>query len=272
MPNYRKVIPVQKNIPWLMKLKPLWLREKLFWKLYYQTNNFFELFEKATLEFAPNISLQLMPTDISHKQIAFLGFCELLPSRRIAQLAQAGGLMIDVGANYGYYSCIWAAANPKNRVIAFEASPRNFSALKLNLINNDLETQVDVYQIALGKESGSLPFTLGPEEQSSWGGLLIDRENGSIEVPVVSLDKHFLKSDYNQIDVLKIDVEGADTWVLQGAEQLLRAHKINHIFFEENLERMSALKIKPEDAQILLRDCGYRLESLGPEQWYASIR
>lgn len=255
-----------------MKIKPLWLREKFFWKLYYQTNSFLELFENATLEFAPNISLQLMSTDISHKQIALLGFCELLPSRRIAQLAQAGGLMIDVGANYGYYSCMWAAANPKNRAVAFEASPRNFSALKLNLINNGLETQVEVYQIALGKELGSLPFTLGPEEQSGWGGFLVDREKGAIEVPVVSLDEQFIKSNYNQIDVLKIDVEGADTWVLQGAKQLLRSRKIRHIFFEENIERMSALKVKPEDAQNLLRDCGYRLESLGTEQWYATIR
>ena len=254
-----------------MKIKPLWLREKLFWKLYYRTNGFFELFENATLEFAPNISLQLIPTDISHKQIAFLGFSELLTSQRIAQIAQAGGLMIDVGANYGYYSCIWAAANSKNRVIAFEASPRNFSALKINLTNNKLETQVEVDQRAVGKESGSLPFSLGPEEQSGWGGLVVDREKDTIEVPVVLLDELFLKSDYTQIDVLKIDVEGADTWVLQGAEQLLRLHKISHIFFEENIERMSALNIKPEDAQNLLRDCGYRLQSLGKEQWYASI-
>lgn len=271
-PNLKEVIPVKKKLPWLMKLKPLWLREKFFWKLYYQTNNFVELFENATLEFAPNVSLQLMSTDISHKQIAFLGFCELLPSRRIAQLAQAGGLMIDVGANYGYYSCIWTSANPKNRVIAFEASPRNFSALKLNLSKNGLETQVEVHQIALGKESGSLPFSLGPEEQSSWGGLLLNSEKDAIKIPVTALDEHFLKSDYNQIEVLKIDVEGADTWVLQGAEQLLRAHKISHIFFEENIERMSDLNIKPEDAQNLLLDCGYRLESLGLEQWYASIR
>jgi FkbM family methyltransferase len=254
-----------------MKLKPLWLREKFFWKLYYQKNSFSGLFENATLELAPNVSLKLMPTDISHKQIAFLGFSELLPSRRVAQLAKAGGLMVDVGANYGYYSCIWAAANPKNQVIAFEASPRNFSALKLNLVNNGLETQVDVQQLAVGKECGSLPFTLGSEEQSSWGGLLVDREKGAIEVPVVSLDEIFLKSHNERIDVLKIDVEGADTWVLQGAEQLLRRQRISHIFFEENVVRMSALGLKLKDAQELLQDCGYRLEPLGPEQWYARI-
>lgn len=264
--------PATPNRPWLMKIRPLWLREKLFWKLYLnKTTAFGDLFETATLEFAPKISLKLMPTDVGHKQIALLGFCELLPSRRIAQLAKVGGLMIDVGANYGYYSCLWAAANPKNRVVAFEASPRNFSALKLNLINNGLETQVDVHQTALGKESGSLPFTLGPEEESGWGGLLVNREEGAIEVPVVSLDEVFSKSQEDCIDVLKIDTEGADTWVLQGAEKLLRSHKICHIFFEENVNRMSALGIVPGEAQSLLQDCGYLVESLGAEQWYAQI-
>lgn len=105
MPKIEKLTPALQNRPWLMNIRPLWLREKLFWKLY--VNNKTEylcLFEKANLEFAPHIALKLMPTDIAHKAIAFLGFYELSASRRVAQLAKAGGLMVDVGANYGYYS------------------------------------------------------------------------------------------------------------------------------------------------------------------------
>jgi FkbM family methyltransferase len=272
MKSFKELTTNSQNRPWLMKLKPLWLREKLFWKLYYQTTDFPSLFEKATLEFAPNIALKLMSTDIGHKQIAFLGFSELVASRRIAQLAQAGGLMVDVGANYGYYSCLWAAAHPENRAIAFEASPRNFSALELNLINNGLETQVDVRRTAVGKECGSLPFTFGAEEQSGWGGLLAHKEKGTIDVPVVSLDEVFVNNQDERIDVLKIDTEGADTWVIQGAEKLLRCKRISHIFFEENFVRMSALNVKAEEAQHLLRDCGYCLEKLGEEQWYASLQ
>lgn len=119
MQNCREKIPVPKHRHWLMKIRPLWLREKLFWKLYYQTTAFSRLFENATLEFAPQISLKLMPTDISHKQIAFLGFSELLPSRRIVQLAKAVGLMVDVGANYGYYSRLFSTSNLKRCRICF---------------------------------------------------------------------------------------------------------------------------------------------------------
>ena len=84
--------------PLLMKLRPLLLREKLFWRLYKkQAHKFLCLFENASLEFAPKISLKLMPTDISHQQTAFLGFIELAVSRRIAELAKAGSLMVEVG-------------------------------------------------------------------------------------------------------------------------------------------------------------------------------
>ncbi len=258
--------------PELMKIKPLWLREKLFYKFYFQqTNELSNLFENANLEFAPQISLKLMPTDVSHKMLAFCGFYELPVSRRIAKLAKADGLMVDVGANYGYYSCLWAAAGAKNRVLAFEASPRNLSALKLNVINNKLETKIDIHEIALGKESGNLKFDLGPNEQSGWGGLVLENSRNMIEVPVVSLDEVFLNSDHERIDVLKIDTEGADTWVLQGAENLLRSHRIKHIFFEENKVRMSKLGIKPGEAQKFLQNCGYRLENLDKGEWYARI-
>jgi FkbM family methyltransferase len=259
--------------PWLMGVKPLCLREKLFWKLYANNKNedFLYLFEESNLEFAPPISLKLMPTDIAHKAIAFCGFYELPVSQHISQLAKAGGLMVDVGANYGYYSCLWAAAKESNRVVAFEASPRNFTALKMNLQRNSIIHQVDLQETAVGKESGNLQFDLGPDHQSGWGGLVTQPKDRAIEVPVISLDNFWLKSDRKQIDVLKIDTEGADTWVLQGAEKLLRSHKISHIFFEENTIRMSALDIKPGEAQNLLRDCGYRLKSLGRGEWYASI-
>ncbi|NEO43483.1 MAG: FkbM family methyltransferase [Moorea sp. SIO4A3] len=236
----------------------------------YSNKPFLTLFENANLEFAPQIKLKLMPTDASHKMIAFCGFYELPVSRRIAKLSRSGGLMVDVGANYGYYSCLWAAASSQNKVIAFEASPKNSSALKHNIINNRLETQIDIREIALGKESGNLRFDLGPDEQSGWGGLVVENSPNTIEVPVVSLDEVFVNNN-DHIDVLKIDTEGADTWVLQGAEQLLRSHRIKHIFFEENKVRMSKLDIKPGEAQKFLQNCGYRLESLGPGEWYASI-
>lgn len=262
--------------PYLLKIQPLWLREKIYWKLYSKKmddkiDEYLPLFTSAKLEFASHISMNLIPTDVSHKMLAFCGFYELPVSQHIVKLAKTGGLMIDVGANYGYYSCLWAANGTNNKVIAFEASPRNSQALKLNLSNNELISQVEVYEIAVGKEKGHLFFDLEPQKQSGWGGLLLNEQLDAIQVPVISLDEMFLKTDYPDINLLKIDTEGADTWVLQGAKELLRSRRIHHIFFEENTVRMAKLGIEPGEAQKILKDYGYTVVSLGKGEWYANL-
>ena len=71
--------------------------------------------------------------------------------------------------------------------------------------------------------------------------------------------------------MLKIDTEGADTWVLQGAYQLLKEKRIKHIFFEENKVRMSALGILSETAKDLLLSCGYQITPMGSGEWYATL-
>jgi FkbM family methyltransferase len=173
--------------------------------------------------------------------------------------------MVDVGANYGYFSLLWAAQKPGNRVIAFEASPRNQQALQLNVERNGFTGAIALRSEAAGKEPGELKFHLGPEEQTGWGGLVQGNTNGDeVTVPVVRLDEDL--KDVPYIDVLKIDTEGADTWVLEGATGLLEQKRIGRIFFEENTNRMAALGIKKGLAVDVLSKHGYSVEALDGEE------
>src|SRR5438552_4974964 len=96
---------------WLQKVRPLWLREKLFWKFFCtRIERHTELFRDVHPKFVPNVKLSLEPTDIAHKEIAVLGYVDLPLTRALRDLALAGGLLIDVGANYGYFTSIWAAS------------------------------------------------------------------------------------------------------------------------------------------------------------------
>lgn len=255
--------------PWLMKLRPLWLREGLFWKLYYRhpSRHHLELFESAPLEFA-EVILKLLPSDILHRQIAYMGFCELEASRHIAKLAEEGGLFVDVGANYGYYSCLWAGLKPTNKVIAYEPSSNNLSPLIENIRINEFCERIDVQSIAIGKEPSTLPFTFEAAGQTGWGGLSLTKEPNSVEVQVNTLDNLFPE---DTIDVLKIDTEGADTWVLQGAEKLLTERRIRHIFFEQNLVRMATLGIQAGEAQNLLTKLNYHVRYIAGTEYYATI-
>lgn len=210
----------------------------------------------------------LLPGDIISGHIAFTGFYELALSRLIVKLAAQGGLLVDVGANMGYFSLLWAGRNPAARAVAFEASPRNLALLQNNLDKNGLTARITLIPKAAGQHPGNVTFHAGPAGQTGWGGISKTASAGSIDVPLVRIDQELPAAD---IAVLKIDVEGADTWVLQGCAELLRQKRIQVIFFEQNQPRMQALGIAPGEAQRFLRSHDYTCVPLGTgtDEWTA---
>jgi FkbM family methyltransferase len=254
---------------WLRNLRPRWLRENIFYKYYIDKELPLELFRKAELDFARAYTVNLLSADVSHKCIAVCGFYGLALSREIKRLADSGGLMVDVGANIGYYSILWAAARPENRVVAFEASPRALSFLERNVTGNSLSSHIDIQKTAVSATSGKSPFWPGPEDQTGWGGLSLVAEEGSIEVSAISLDD-FFRDEPQHIDVLKIDVEGADFLVLKGAAGLLKSRRIRNVFFEENSVRSQKLGIKSGAARDLLGALGYRVRKVSYLDYHAA--
>lgn len=245
----------------LKLIYPLRVRNSIFGRLANRIPPLPNLADKTgfNLTFGGQIR-SLWPSDCGHRCIAWTGFYEIELSRQIASLARQGGLMIDVGANAGYFSCIWGVAKSNNRVLAFEASPRNRQMLKTNIEANQLSSRVEIHEFALGKAEGKLAFDLGPIEQTGWGGLAKNSSSNSVLVEVRCLDR--IIGDKGTIAVLKIDTEGADAWVIEGAMKLLQQKRIQHVFYEENLVRMAALDIPPGTAREILTACGYRVSTL----------
>jgi FkbM family methyltransferase len=210
----------------------------------------------------------LIPGDIISGNIVFNGFYELKLSREIARLSRDGTLFVDVGANMGYFSLLWAGLNPRARVIAFEAAPRNIKLIAHNSDRNRLADRITLVPKAAGHKTGTVHFNAGPIEQTGWGGISNDASANNIEVPLVRLDEELPDE---VIDVLKIDVEGADTWVLYGCEQLLRKRQIRKIFFEQNDTRMAELGIGANEARDFLASVGYRCIPFGHDggNWIA---
>ena len=221
------------------------------------------------LYFNSAIRLDLESKDIGHRQIILNGFYELHLTRKILSLASEGGLLVDVGANFGYFSSLWAAIG-QNKVIAFEANPSNVAPLQNNIIRNDLADKVKIEAVALGKEKSVMKFFLGAQSQTGWGGLMKNDFTGdTVDVEVISLDDYCRGSQIDRIHVLKIDTEGADTWIMQGATNLLKERKINHLFFEQNGPRMEQLGISLNEPTQFLKSVGYSVEALSPCEFYA---
>jgi FkbM family methyltransferase len=166
--------------------------------------------------------------------------------RRIYELApgfsiQPGECVVDAGANVGFFA-LWAgrAVGPSGVVHAFEPSPAAFGLLARNVAANALP-QVSIHLAALGQVSGDLPFVVDARG-SSCGHLVEAGAAASFRVPVRTLDDLVERERLTQIDLLKLDTEGAEVDVLRGgAEKALSI--TSRIVMESHNTRAAATEL-----------------------------
>ena len=252
----------------LFRLLPLPLRLPVFYRLFARLpENRQELYQDAPLALVPSVKMRLLPGDYGHRPIAYTGLYEWPVTKRIANLARAGGLLIDVGANAGYFSLLWCSLHRGNRVEAFEALPSNMTRLRENVSRNGMNGRINLHPFALGKENGTIAFECGTEGQSGWGGIAATKSAVTIEVPIHRLDQ-VLKGD-DRATVFKVDCEGADSWVIDGAREWLSKPQVRDVFFEVNQPRQEELGIPVNASQTLLTGLGFRCEQIDAYDWHA---
>jgi FkbM family methyltransferase len=148
--------------------------------------------------------------------------------RALGVLVRPGETCADVGAHRGVITRQLARlVGPTGRVIAFEAHPDNARELERALAAEDLDNRVRVENLAVTDGSRTpVPLHAGRRRASAeWNIVGADLEGRptppELEVPATSLDAYF-ESDRGAVDLVKIDVEGAEGDVLAGMRRLLR--------------------------------------------------
>lgn len=127
-----------------------------------------------------------------------------------------GDVVFDVGAHVGYFTAIASLrVGPDGRVVAFEPRPVNLGLLRRHVEVNDLDN-VTVVDAGVGSGSGIAHF-----EEGTGSGTGKIAEEGALTVRVVRLDDVVGEDDLPEPDFIKIDVEGGEMDVLQGARGLL---------------------------------------------------
>ncbi|RDC56210.1 FkbM family methyltransferase [Pedobacter chinensis] len=135
----------------------------------------------------------------------------------------------DVGANVGAYTLL-ASGVCRSKTISFEPVPTTYHILKKNINLNKLNDLVTIENKGVGSEEGNLRFTA--EEDTTNHVILEDQEHqNSILVPIVFLDNYY---PANNPALIKIDVEGFETAVLKGADQILNDKALKAIIIELN--------------------------------------
>lgn len=137
-------------------------------------------------------------------------------------------LFVDVGANVGSYTVL-AAGGVGARAIAFEPHPGTFDRLETNVAFNRLEPLVTAHCCGVSNEAGELNFSADADTMNH---VMQASETGpSITVPVRSLDEA-LGGEIPYI--LKVDVEGHEIPVLQGAKTTLSDTRLKAVLMETN--------------------------------------
>lgn len=171
----------------------------------------------------------LNPDDLTiSSSIAYLGFWQIGVTRLFEKFVKRGTFVVDVGANIGWFTLVaWKLGAT---VWSFEPEPLNFQLLTKQLKENKA-TSVKPFQVALSDSDGTGELFLS-ESANRGAHSLVRGGDKSIRV-----QKRMLDSLVNtKIDLLKVDVEGAEPLVILGATRLLNERKISRIVMEWNPE------------------------------------
>ena len=219
--------------------RPFQIYQRIFNQDYSSTSKL----KDVVLPWGLNIKVSTFTNDTLGKALLKFGIYDLSLTEVIWRLIEPNETAIDIGANVGYVTSLMSVKVGKaGKVWCFEPNPEVYEELTINIVNWQKQTSENIYphQVALSNYSGNGVLNLTPTNR---GEVFIDRNQKAVNVQSDSKDAcivvierldEFLEKEKAKIGVLKIDVEGHELEVLQGAGDLIYKQNIRDIVFEEH--------------------------------------
>lgn len=187
----------------------------------------------ARLDAGPEILVPM--DDYVGRSVYYVGDLDRKLSWICSRIVRPGDTVLDVGANLGVLTLHLARlVGPAGRVHAFEPNPRMVELLTRSIERNRFEN-VRLHPIALGAAPGEL--SLWVPRGNAGDASLVRRfppEGDAVSVPVRRLADVAAEAEIGPIRLIKMDTEGFEPEVLEGARDLLAAHPCDAILFELN--------------------------------------
>jgi len=201
----------------------------------------------------------LDPGDYICQDVYWSGAKDRAEIREALRSMRRGSVMLDVGANFGYYSVVIAARFGQQCTIhAFEPNPLIFARLHKNLKLNGAAAVVP-HQVGLSDQEGTAAIVDVPGHS---GAVYLRPGSG---VAVTSLDLFVRRQGLEDVDLIKIDAEGAELRILRGARGILERFRPN-ILIELNAPTLERENSSISEVIALLRSLGYRIFSINPRR------
>lgn len=149
-----------------------------------------------------------------------------------------GQVFVDLGANLGFFSVLAArAVGDGGRVHAFEPTPGTAALLRRNVDDNGLAARVAVVAQAVADRVGTVRFATF-DGAAQGNQIAVDDTGRSIEVPLTSLDAYFEPMGWPRVDLIKMDIEGAELPALRGMRGVIERSPGVRLIFEFHLEQL----------------------------------
>ncbi len=158
----------------------------------------------------------------------FTGNFELNELKFVGRFLKPGMTVLDIGAHHGLYTILAARSVGKaGRVVAFEPSPKERQRLLAHLRLNRVAERVSVIASAIGSETADTTLYVVKGKETGCNSLrppAVKEPTEAVQVPVTSLDAFLSRENIGRVDFIKMDIEGAELAMLQGAQEMLARH------------------------------------------------
>lgn len=179
-----------------------------------------------------------------------------------------GNIVIDIGANIGFFTLIMAnIVKKEGKVFSFEPESENFQLLEKNVKVNNL-SNVILENKAVGNINGETDMYLASNEDNIYSqsmhriysSNIVSQNSTPVKIKIIRLDDFFEKLELiEKIDLIKIDVEGAEFDVLKGMSKILDLNKDLKIIMEFSIENLQDFGSKPDEVMDFLLKKNFRL-------------
>ena len=218
------------------------------------------LIEQAKSDFTivNNNKMYLGPRDCL--KLSVNGVYEPLETKWVKNNVNGGDIVLDVGANIGYYSLMLSRLVGKTgHVFSFEPEPSNFELLKKNILINNF-TNIQAENVALSDHDGSTKLFIS-EMRTGMHRIYPSRfcTEKFVETKMISLDNYFKDNEFlEKISFIKMDVEGSELGVLKGMKKIFEKSENLKILMEFVPSCMREFGSEPSELLSILKNEGFK--------------
>ncbi len=189
------------------------------------------------------------PRDRGWEILYFLGTFETGTTEVLRRILLSDDIVFDIGANIGWYTTLFALACPEGQCHAFEPIPSIFRELAANCELNGLGRNTALNELAVGSKSATMPvYSFGdlPHSYSSVSAE-VGRDPRPTHCRTTTLDDYIRGGQIEKVDLIKVDVEGAELMVLEGAERVFSLNSPPMWVLEINFRTSKLFGYAPSD-------------------------